>query len=419
MRDRPRRPISPSRPRSIAVAIVLGLASPAVAQPPLRVTTVGGDLPGAVGGVSVDVLGMIYVADFGEQVWKVSPWGEIEVLTDAMYAASGNTVDHQGYLVQSSFRSNLLTRIARDGSAETLATGLAGPVGVIEGEPGTFYVCNCQSNTIARIGPDRVPRVFAESDLLNCPNGITKDGDGTLFVVNFSDGRMLRIDQHGGVSLFATIPGGGNGHLTWVGPEFYVAGFRANRIFRVDQDGTVGVAAGSGRFGEADGVGEEAMFSSPNGIAFDRARDWLYVNDAMLPWAERFENRSRPTSRLRRIALPTLREIADDAFAGTDPAAVKGRIRAYQATHPGRPYEPVLTNLGYAYLGSGRIDEAVTIFELITELFPQSFNAWDSLGEGHLAAGDREAAVRFYRKSLELEPTNANAVEKLREIGAD
>ena len=78
--------------------------------------------------------------------------------------------------------------------------------------------------------------------------------------------------------------------------------------------------------------------------------------------------------------------------------------------------EGSLNTLGYALLGEERLPDAVAIFQLNAEQFPQSANAWDSLGEGYLAAGDLERAIESYEKTLELDPDNENAVEKLRQI---
>jgi tetratricopeptide (TPR) repeat protein len=78
--------------------------------------------------------------------------------------------------------------------------------------------------------------------------------------------------------------------------------------------------------------------------------------------------------------------------------------------------EGTLNTLGYALLGEEKPADAVAIFRLNVEQYPESANAWDSLGEGYLAAGDRELAIESYEKSLELDPENANAREKLVEI---
>jgi hypothetical protein len=80
--------------------------------------------------------------------------------------------------------------------------------------------------------------------------------------------------------------------------------------------------------------------------------------------------------------------------------------------------ENVLNMIGYALLQEGNPPDAVAIFQLNAEQYPQSANVWDSLGEGYMAAGDTARAIEAYRKSLELDPENENAREKLTEMGA-
>jgi len=68
-------------------------------------------------------------------------------------------------------------------------------------------------------------------------------------------------------------------------------------------------------------------------------------------------------------------------------------------------------------LAAGRLDEAVAVFELNVEAYPDSPNVYDSLGDGHRARGDLEAAIAAYRKALEVDPnfgpSRANLVELL------
>lgn len=64
----------------------------------------------------------------------------------------------------------------------------------------------------------------------------------------------------------------------------------------------------------------------------------------------------------------------------------------------------------------GREEEAVKVFELVTELYPKSANAFDSLGEAYLAVGRTEEAVLSYEKSLALDPKNENAADVLKRI---
>ena len=50
------------------------------------------------------------------------------------------------------------------------------------------------------------------------------------------------------------------------------------------------------------------------------------------------------------------------------------------------------------------------------ELYPQSSNVYDSLGEAHLANGDKELAAINYKKSLELDPHNQSAANMLKKL---
>ncbi|HEX8155599.1 MAG TPA: tetratricopeptide repeat protein, partial [Thermoanaerobaculia bacterium] len=94
-------------------------------------------------------------------------------------------------------------------------------------------------------------------------------------------------------------------------------------------------------------------------------------------------------------------------------AAIVARYRELRRQHPDEYdfREPELNALGYSLLQAGRAADAVEVFKLNVEAFPQSANTYDSLGEAYAAAGNKELALANYRKSLELDPRNANARE--------
>ncbi len=78
--------------------------------------------------------------------------------------------------------------------------------------------------------------------------------------------------------------------------------------------------------------------------------------------------------------------------------------------------EPELNDLGYRLMGAGKLKEAVEIFKLNVEAYPQGFNTYDSLGEAYMNMNEREPAIRNFKKSLELNPNNTNAVEMLKKL---
>ena len=69
--------------------------------------------------------------------------------------------------------------------------------------------------------------------------------------------------------------------------------------------------------------------------------------------------------------------------------------------------------MGYRFLNTDKISEAIEIFKMSVELFPDSFNTWDSLGEVYMKRGDKSGAIKNYEKSLELNPDNDNAKRML------
>jgi tetratricopeptide (TPR) repeat protein len=80
--------------------------------------------------------------------------------------------------------------------------------------------------------------------------------------------------------------------------------------------------------------------------------------------------------------------------------------------------EQEINSLGYEYLQSNKLKEAIEVFKLNVEAFPQSFNVYDSLGEAYAAAGEKELAVKNYEKSLELNPKSQSGIDALKKLKA-
>ncbi len=78
--------------------------------------------------------------------------------------------------------------------------------------------------------------------------------------------------------------------------------------------------------------------------------------------------------------------------------------------------EASFNEMGYYLMNSGKISEAIEVFKLNVELFPESFNVYDSLGEAYMKSGDKENAIKNYQKSLELNPENKNVREMLKKL---
>ncbi len=78
--------------------------------------------------------------------------------------------------------------------------------------------------------------------------------------------------------------------------------------------------------------------------------------------------------------------------------------------------ETELTMYGYSFLWENNLIEAIAIFELIISEFPNSANAYDSLGEAFLQAKDSVKALQNYEKSLLMNPDNFQAEDVIQKI---
>jgi tetratricopeptide (TPR) repeat protein len=80
--------------------------------------------------------------------------------------------------------------------------------------------------------------------------------------------------------------------------------------------------------------------------------------------------------------------------------------------------EGELNSLGYQLIRTERFKDAVRIFQLNVEAYPQSSNVYDSLGEAYMDDGNKPLAIANYQKSLQLNPKNFGAVKMLQKLGA-
>jgi tetratricopeptide (TPR) repeat protein len=104
-------------------------------------------------------------------------------------------------------------------------------------------------------------------------------------------------------------------------------------------------------------------------------------------------------------------------------SSVEQAVRQYHELKVAQPAaynldESELDSLGYELLHGGKVKEAIRIFQLNVEAYPQASNPYDSLGEGYMNDGDKAQAIANYRKSFELNPKNRNAVTMLQKLNA-
>ena len=78
--------------------------------------------------------------------------------------------------------------------------------------------------------------------------------------------------------------------------------------------------------------------------------------------------------------------------------------------------ENEMNSMGYRLLGENKVEEAIEVLRINTEVFPDSWNVWDSLGEAYMVNGAKELAIESYERSLELNPGNQNAHRMLSKL---
>jgi len=121
------------------------------------------------------------------------------------------------------------------------------------------------------------------------------------------------------------------------------------------------------------------------------------------------------------VALEDYKSLPDLLREATGGGLAKARTayRDFRKRFPeefGETPERDINYLGYVLLSEGSVDAAIVIFRLNAELFPESWNVWDSLGEGLMTKGDVKGAIANYEKSVKLNPENIGGKSMLRTL---
>ncbi|MBI3416032.1 MAG: hypothetical protein HY043_12095 [Verrucomicrobia bacterium] len=298
-------------------------------------------------GIAVDNGGNIYVADSkGNTIRKVTPLGEVSTLagrpgslghTDGTGSTarfnnpSGVAVDNAGYLYVVDAGNNTIRKVTLNGEVTTLA-GLAQrdgngnyvrgsvdgaastarfayPAGVAVDNAGNLYVSDLGNETIRKVTPAGVvttlaglPLNFGSTDgtgntaRFNSPFGIAMNHAGLIYVADSFNHSIRRVTTEGVVTTLAGLPDDkGAGSADGVGTQarfdspfgvavndagmIYVADTFNHTIRKVAPAGVVTTFAGlPGNLGDADGTGSVARFYEPTGLAADNSGN-LYVAD--------------------------------------------------------------------------------------------------------------------------------------------
>lgn len=236
--------------------------------------------------LAFDAAGNLYIADSGNhKIRKVTPAGIIS--TVAGTGTAGNTGD----------------------GGQATAARLRMPFDMAFGPDGSMYIADRANHKIRRVAPNGIISTYAgtgtagytgdgiaaTSARLNTPYGVDVDADGNVYIADFDNERVRKVDTNHIITTIAgtgipTIDGDG-GPATeaglhkpmyvYVAPsgDLYIGESNNNRI-RVVHDGNIDTVAGSGVFGYV-GDGGAPVFSTwqrPSAMAMDSSGN-LWVAD--------------------------------------------------------------------------------------------------------------------------------------------
>ena len=333
------------------------------------------------GTIAVDSVGNLYIADsFNHRIRRVDRFGNISTIAgtgEEGYSGDGGpaaaaqlnfptgvVADIAGNLYIADSGNGRIRRVATSGAIRTIAgTGEEGysgddgpaiaarlnyPQGLALDVAGNLYISDSGNHRIRRVdssgiittiagireggfGGDGGPAVAAQ---LHFPSGVAVDSSGNLYIADWGNHRIRRIDSSGTIITIAGT--GGSGSSGDGGPavaaqlnlpqgvaadgngNLYIADTENHRIRRVDTAGTITTLAGTGGTGYSGdgGPAVAAQLNSPSGVALDVAGN-LYIADS--------ENH-----RIRRIdSSGTIATIAGTGagFSGDDGPAGVAQLR--------------------------------------------------------------------------------------------
>jgi sugar lactone lactonase YvrE len=237
-------------------------------------------------GVVIDGIGNVYVGDYGNnRIRKITQDGVVSTV-----AGNGNPSKQK----------------SKASKGETVGTkaDFNKPVGLAVDKGGNIYVADACNHLIRKITPAGVVTTLAGSgkpDFADgkgggarfcSPRGVAVDESGNVFVADSKNNRIRKITATGNVTTFAGS--GIEGHADGLGKEasfnkphgvaidgsgnVYVSDRFNHSIRKISPSGTVTTLAGSGKPEFADGQGKEASFNQPHGIAVDEIGT-VYVAD--------------------------------------------------------------------------------------------------------------------------------------------
>ncbi len=217
------------------------------------------------GGVAVDSAGNIYIADFSNnRIRKVTPQGIISTV-----AGGGSSGD----------------------GGQAVGAALNGPSNIALDKAGTLYISEFNANRIRKVSNGIISTVAGTGT-----RGFSGDGAAATAAL-LSTPTYVQADNAG---------------------NLYIADYGNNRIRKVDSSGVISTVAGNGTrsFAGDGGTATNASLSNPSGVALDNAGNF-YICDM-------------GNARIRKVTGGVITTVAGSAtrgFAGDGGPAINAQMR--------------------------------------------------------------------------------------------
>lgn len=228
-----------------------------------------------------DAEGNMYGSDWdGSRIYRVSSEGDISIFADGFDTPNGLAFDSAGNMYMCDNQGNAIHKLDSNGNLlESFA--INSPSGIIKTyDSDTLIFTTYANHSLQKLAPDGTMITLFENGVLNGPVGLVYDDQNQLYVGNFTDREIYRIDG-GELTYIATMPGNGIslGFLAFAQGHLYATAFQSNRIYKINPFYTDSIVTYYGiGGGNVDGPVEEARFSRPNGIRASSTGDTLFIS---------------------------------------------------------------------------------------------------------------------------------------------
>ena len=139
----------------------------------------------------------------------------------------------------------------------------------------------------------------------------------------------------------------------------------------------------------------------------------------MLDWFEATVRNAQAKPATTTAAETKPSPVADFWAALSEPGGVAKAQAIYQANKGNASLilfpEGELNAFGYQIMQEGRSKDAIVVFQMNVEAYPQSANVYDSLSDAYLAEGNKAEALKYAEKALAVLPTDTKTPEQFKQ----